>query len=144
MGQLREEGAAHLLAVLELAQQGGGGDQHAIGFHPGAIDRLEATGRDSPLQAVEQGRAMPLQPGVERWGGVGEVELGVALHQIEDRGEGALGGLPGIGHGPEPGQIEVGVTQHLHPGLVDGSRGTVASQRALSRQLPQGRAGVAQ
>ena len=37
---LRKGGAAVGLAFLELAQQRGGADQHRIGFHPRAIERL--------------------------------------------------------------------------------------------------------
>ena len=57
---------------------------------------------------------MLLQPGVEGRRGMAEMEGGEALHQGQGRLEGAFGGLPGVGHRPEPSQIEVGVTQHLH------------------------------
>ena len=41
------------------------------------------------------------------------MQLLEALDQIKGRGEGALGRLPGVGHRPEPGQIEVGMAQHM-------------------------------
>ena len=68
-----------------------------------------------PLQAGEQGRAVLLQPGVKSGCGMAEMQLLEALDQIKGRGEGALGRLPGVGHRPEPGQIEVGMAQHMHP-----------------------------
>ena len=43
------------------------------------------------------------------------MQLLEALDQIKGRGEGALGRLPGVGHRPEPGQIEVGMAQHMKP-----------------------------
>ncbi len=42
-----------------------------------------------------------------------EVKVPVLLDQIEGRAEGALGGLPGVGHGPEPGQIEVSMAEQV-------------------------------
>ena len=71
------------LALLELAQQRGGSDQHAVGFHPGPVDRLEATRLHGGQQPLKQARPLTLQPGVESGGGMGEMELGVALHQIQ-------------------------------------------------------------
>ena len=41
------------------------------------------------------------------------MQLLEALDQIKGRGEGALGRLPGVGHRPEPGQIEMGMAQHM-------------------------------
>ena len=107
-------GAAVGLAKGELLQQGSGADQHAIALHPGAIDRLEAPGLHRRPQPRKQSRAVLLNPGVERRGGVGEVELREALHQGERRFKGAHSGLPGVGHRPQPGQIQMGVAQHLH------------------------------
>ena len=42
------------------------------------------------------------------------MKLWKALHQLQHRFKGAHGRLPGIRHGPEPGQIEVGMAQNLH------------------------------
>ena len=41
------------------------------------------------------------------------MQLLEALDQIKGRGEGALGRLPGVGHRPEPGQIEMGMAQNM-------------------------------
>ena len=111
LGKVR---AAVGLAQSELLQQRGGADQHAIALHPRAIDRLKATVLHRRPQPGEQRRPVLLDPGVERRGGMGEMELRETLHQGQRRFEGAHRRLPGISHGPEPGQIEVGVAQHLH------------------------------
>jgi hypothetical protein len=78
-----KRGAAVGLAQLELAQQRGRGNQHAIAFDPGAIDRLPAPRGHGLADASEQGRPVLGHPGVEGRRRVGEVELGVALHQIQ-------------------------------------------------------------
>ena len=109
-----EGAAAVVLTLLELAQQRGGAHQHAIGFDPGAVQRFPAAGGHGGLDGGEQGWTVLLQPGVEGRGGVAEVQLGKALQQVEGGAEGALGGPPGVRHWPEPGQIEVGMAQHLH------------------------------
>ena len=44
-----------------------------------------------------------------------EMQLGVPLHQAQDRAERALGGLPGVSHWPQPGQIEMGMAQQREP-----------------------------
>ena len=44
-----------------------------------------------------------------------EVKLWVPLHQAQDRAERAFGGLPGVSHGPQPGQIEMGMAQQREP-----------------------------
>ena len=118
MLQAWEKPPTAALALLELPQQRGGGDQQAVGFHPGPIDWLEATGLHGGQQPLEQARPLALQPAVEGGRGVAEVELWVALHQLQHRGEGALGRLPSVGHRPQPGQVQVGMTQHMHPWAV--------------------------
>ncbi len=130
VAQLGEAAPAVGLTQLELAQQGGGADQHAVCLHPGAIDRLEPSRAHRLLQPVPQGGTVLLQPGIERGGGVGEMKLGKPLQQIEHGSEGALRRLPGVGHRPEPGEIEMGMAQH-----VEASAGR--RQRRLARLLPQ-------
>ena len=125
--QLRKGGGAVVLAQLELAQQRGAADQHTIALDPGAIDRLEPTGCDRPAQAGEQLRPVLLQPGVEGRRGVGEMELAEALDQIQRSREGALGRQPGIGHRPQPGQVQVGVAQQVE----------ATTQRLAAPQLGQ-------
>ncbi len=80
---LREGPAAVGLSFLKLPQEGGGADQHAIGFHPGAVERLPAAGAHRGADPREQGGTMPLQPGIQRRGGMAEVQVGVVVDQIE-------------------------------------------------------------
>ena len=110
---LGEAAAAVGLPLLKLPQQRGDPHQDAIGFHPGAIDRLKTTLCRGRLQASKKRRTVLLHPGVERRGGVGEVELWETLHQRQGRIEGANRRLPGVRHRPEPGQIQMGVAQEM-------------------------------
>ena len=114
---LRKALTAVALTLQKLAQQGGRADQDAVGLYPGAVDGLPATGLHGPANGGEQGRLVLLNPGVEGWGGVGEVQLGIALQQRQGRAKGADRRLPGVGYRPQPGQIEVGVAQHLESPL---------------------------
>ncbi|CAK6686405.1 hypothetical protein BBFGKLBO_00001 [Synechococcus sp. CBW1107] len=110
------EGAAAVgLALLELPQKRGRIDQHAVGFHPWAIDRLPAASPHRGADPPEQLGPVKLQPGVQRRCRMAEVELAVVPDQAEGRAEGALGGLPGVGHGPEPGQVEVSMAEQMEP-----------------------------
>ena len=136
---LREGALAVVLPLLELPQQGGGVEQHAVALDPGAIQRLPATGPHRRADAVEQGWPLQLQPGVERRSRMAEMELREALHQIQRGDEGALGRPPGVGHRPEPGEIEVGMTEHLHRAAGGGLR-----LAPLPPQGPQGRQGGGQ
>ena len=126
---LGETGFAVVLTLLKLTQQGGGGDQHGIGFDPRTIEGLEAAGGHGGLQAFKEGGTLLLQPGVEGRGGMAKVQLCKWLHQCQHRVKGALGGAPGVGHWPKPGQIEVGVAQPMH--------GTRPSPRAMALLAPQ-------
>ena len=128
-----EGAAAVVLALLELAQQRGSAHQHAVALHPGAIERLPAPGPHCGADGGEQGGPVLLQPGVEGGGGMAEVELREALHQGQGGNEGALGRPPGVGHGPQPGQIEMGVTEHPHRPL-----GHRLGPPPPSPQAPQG------
>ena len=126
---LGETGLAVVLALLKLTQQGGGGDQNRIGFDPGTIEGLEAAAGHGGLQAFKEGGTVLLQPGVEGGGGMAKVQLLKGLHQCQHRVKGALGGAPGVGHWPKPGQIEVGVAQPMH--------GTRPGPRVMALLAPQ-------
>ena len=138
MAPLREAAQAVVLALLELAQQRSGAHQHTVVLHPGAVEGLPAAGPHRLADTGEQGRPVALQPGVQRRGGMAEVERPVALHQLQGRGEGAFRRLPGVGHRPQPGQIEMGMAQHLqHPfprGLVAAMRAAQGAQRIGGRR----------
>ena len=110
----RERGSAVGLSLRELPPERSGADQHAVGLHPGPVDRLPAAGLTGPADRGEQGGAMVLEPVVQGRRGMSEAELRPSLHQIQGRPEGALSGLPGVRHRPEPGQIQMGMTQPVH------------------------------
>jgi len=88
------------LPFLELPQQRGAGHQGAIALHPRSVQRLPAALLHRLLDLGKQRWAVLLQPGVKRRGGMAEMQLGVPLHQAQDRAERALGGLPGVSHRP--------------------------------------------
>ena len=138
----RERGAAVGLAQLELAQQRGRGDQHAIAFDPGTIDRLPAARGHGLADAGEQGRPVLGDPGVQSRGGVAEMELGMALHQAQHRLEGALRRPPGVRHRPEPGQIEMGVAQELKTALARPLLGLEGLKGRAETAWPIGRLGI--
>ena len=138
--QLREGPATPLLTQLKLTQQRSAADQHAVALHPRTVDGLKATRRHSRHDPCKERRAVLLEPGVEGWGRMAEMQLRMALHQRQGRAEGAFGRLPGVGNGPEPGQIEMGVAQHMETGLTPnlGSRqGRPQSHQLLADGLQQ-------
>jgi hypothetical protein len=49
-----------------------------------------------------------------------EGEFGKVLLQIEDRLEGSFGGFPGFFYRPQPGHIQVSMTQEFDLPLADG------------------------
>ena len=137
-----EGSAAVGLAQLELAQQRGRGDQHAIALDPGAIDRLPAARGHGLSDAGKQGRPVLGDPGIQGRGRVAEMELGVAFHQREHRLEGALRRPPGVRHRPEPGQIEVGVAQQVKAFLALLLLGLEGLKRRAELPWRRGRPGV--
>ena len=135
VGPLGETAAAVGLALLELPQQRWDPHQDAIAFHPGAIDRLKAALLHGRQKAGKQSRMVLLNPGVERRGGVGEVQRWIPLHQGQRRLEGAQRRLPGVRHRPEPGQIQMGMAQHMEP--TRGPERSALLQNAGDRLLLQ-------
>ena len=79
----RKHAPAKGLTLLKLAQERGTADQHAIALNPGTIDRLKPPRRHGPLDAGEQLWAIQLQPGEQGRGGVAEMEIREALHQVQ-------------------------------------------------------------
>ena len=66
------------------------------------------------------------------------MELREALHQIQGGDEGALGRPPGVGHRPEPGEIEMGMAQHLERSTGGGLGVGAAPLPSQGRQGRQG------
>ncbi len=114
MPPFRETPLAVLLSKTELTRQGCRTHQNTIGFDPRAINRLPATFTTGLLNSRMQGRSMAFHPGIESRGGVRKVQLRITLHQIESRTKGAFCRLPGVSHGPKPGEIEMGMAQPMH------------------------------
>ena len=114
---LREGATAMGLPESELLPQRRRAYQHTIGFHPWAIDRFPTPGSTGGADALPQRRPELLHPLIKRWSGVGKTQLGESIHQIESRAEGAFRRLPGIGHRPQPGQIQVGMTDPVQASL---------------------------
>ncbi len=118
----RQGPAAVALPQLKLSQQRGRLDQLAVALDPGPVQRLPAPLAHRGADAREQRRPVLLQPGVERRRGVAEAQLRPAFHQRQRRVEGALGRLPGVGYRPQPGQIQVGMTEHPHRAVASAGR----------------------
>ena len=66
---------------------------------------------------------------------MGEVEFWPALHQIQSGSKGALGRLPGVGHRPEPGEIQMGMAQPVNRTLRGRSRSQVMRHRIDGRRF---------
>ena len=97
------------LAVEELTDQALAGGQIAVGLQPHAAFRLPAALGNALLDLlVELGIAL-LQEVVEHGLAGHELVVGELLHELEHRGEGADHLLPGLGYGPPPGHVDVGV-----------------------------------
>ena len=109
------------LAVEELADQAFPRGHVAVGFQPHAAFRLPAALGHPGADLFIQRRAVPADKVVEL-GLAGEEEVfGVAVHQVVDGGKAADGLFPGLGQGPQPGHVDVGVA---HAGF--GDRGLAA------------------
>ena len=99
-----------LLAVHELADQGFTGGQVAVGFQPHAAFGLPAAFFDLLLDLVHQLGVALLQEVVQHGLRRHELVVGVLLHQLQNGGEGADDLFTGLGNGPPPCHVDVGVT----------------------------------
>ena len=115
MTPFRKHAAAVGLSQCELLPKRSRAHQNAIRLHPGAIDRLPTPRLAGAADLFKQIGPMSFDPGVERWRGMGKVKLWPAFHQLQRRAEGPLRGLPGVRHRPQPGQIEMGMAEPMHP-----------------------------
>ena len=97
------------LAVEDLTDQALAGGEVAVSLQPHGALHLPAALPD-PLEdlLVELGGVL-LDVLVELGLGGHELVFGVLLHQPQHGGEAALGLLPGLGQGPQPGYVDMGV-----------------------------------
>ena len=99
-----------LLAVDELTDQGFAGGQVAVGFQPHAALGLPAAFLDLLLDLLHQLGVALLQEVVQHGLRRHELVVGVLLHQLQNGSEGADHLFPGLGNGPPPCHVDVGVT----------------------------------
>ena len=105
-------------AQEELAHQRLPARDVAVHLHPGAADGLPAPLCHPASDLRQQLRVILFDELVELSLALGEVVLGVALHQPEHGGEGSRRLLPRLSQGPQPGSVNVGVSHPHQPGLV--------------------------
>ena len=135
------------LPVDDLAHQRLARGDVAVGLHPHAAGRFDATLGDAHLHALPQVRVVVAHPGQVLGLGDDEAVLGVAVHEGEHRGEGAGALAHRLAERPEPGRVEVGVADRGDP--MGRGRGRLAEQlvhapwppRASWRRCRGGRGG---
>ena len=125
-----EEPAEVAPAEEELADEGLAGREVRIGLHPHPAQGLPAALGRPGFDLLDEGGVVLFHEGVELGLALGEMELRVTLHEPEDRGEGPGGLGPGLGEGPEPGHVEVGMADGRHLRyLVERDLGYGSSER---------------
>jgi hypothetical protein len=103
------------LAVEQLPREGLAAGDLAVRLDPRAPHGLPPALRDALLDPLEQPRFVALDPLVELGRGLVEVEVLVAVHEIQDARERASRLAPGLGDGPEPREIQVRVAGEREP-----------------------------
>ena len=98
-----------IFGIADMAQQGFGGGHIFIRLHPLGSGDLPAAFGDALFDLGHQLGVVFLHHLVDGGLGLGEAELGVLLHQVQHRPEGGQGGGHGLGVGPHPVHIQVGV-----------------------------------
>ena len=91
------------------------GSQVAVHFQPGAAFDVPAAFFHARLDLLEELGVILLNKIVQGRLRGHEFVLGIFFHQRDDGGEGALGFFSCLAHGPEPGDVDVGM-----PDVVDG------------------------
>ena len=122
------------LAEGELTDQGLTAGQVAVGLQPHAALGLPAAFLHALLDLLKQLGVALLQEVVQNRLAGHELVVGILLHQLQDSGEGAGHLLAGLGDGPPPGHVDVGMADaggddviiaahlliQLHAQVVDG------------------------
>ena len=97
------------LAVEELPDQGFAGGQVAVCFQPHAALGLPAAFGHPGLNLLKELGIALLQEVVQNRLAGHELVAGELLHELQDGGKGADNLLPGLGNGPPPGHVDMGV-----------------------------------
>ncbi len=128
------------LAVDELPHQAFAAGQVAVGFHPHAALGFPAALFHPGLDLVEQFGVALFEEVVQLGLAGHELVVGVLLHQAQHGGKAAADLLLGLGHGPPPGHVDVGVADAAGDDLV--VAGQVGVQRLGQVGAGFGHAGV--
>src|SRR4029077_4914998 len=98
------------LAEDQLAHDALAAGQIHVWLHPHTADGGPLPGSNLGPDALEERRVVVLDPFVLRGLRAREVIVGVHDHQSDRRGEGARALSPRLANRPEPGRVDVGVT----------------------------------
>lgn len=120
-------------AVDQLPGEGLAAGDVGVGFHPEAAGRQELAASHLLLDAGVHLGAPLLQPGQLLGLGHGEEELRVVVHEVGDVGQGAGDLADGLAQRPEPGGVDVGVS--------DGGDAVGARDGGGGERRPEDRAG---
>ena len=122
------------LAVDDLADQRLARGDVAVGLDPHAPGRLEASLGDPDLHPLPQLGVVLAHPGQVLGLGDHEPVLGVALHQLEHRAEGASALSDRLAERPQPRRVQMGVARPCSP--------WAAGAAPLRQQLVEHRLGL--
>ena len=122
----------------KLAHQGLAGGQVAVGLQPHAALGLPAALLHPLLDALIEGGIALLEEVVQHRLAGHETVVGEFLHELEDGGEAAGHLLPGLGHSPPPGHVDVGVADAGGHDPVPAAHLFVEIFRDIRLGLPQG------
>ena len=126
------------LAGHELARHRLAAGHVGVGLDPHAADGDELPVRDRLRDPFEQFRVVLLDPGVLLGRGAGEPEVGIGLGELENVGERPSALADRLPHRPQPGRVDVGVTDGDDP-VRAGVRRTA---QHLAQLGPGGRRGA--
>ena len=126
------------LAVDELAHQGLAGGQVAVGFQPHAALGLPASLLDPLLDPLIEGGIALLQEVVQHRLAGHKPVAGELLHELEYGGKAPGHLLTGLGHGPPPGNIDVGMTDAGGDDIVPAAQLLVEILRNVGLSRPEG------
>ena len=136
-----------LLGVLDMAQQGLAGGHVLVRLHPGGGGDFPAPLRDPGLNLLHELRIVLFHDFVHRALGLGILELGVLVHDVQDGAESGQGHRHGLVEAPHPVHVDMGMGGQdelvalglLRHGRQDPLRrlAVLIGQHALCVHLPQ-------